>query len=180
MKIYDFFPTMHPLYPKTVSLNIKYRCRQHPNLLTYLVIPQGKQERRAFGCYLKVGARVRKELMILKCRWLVLLPFCVGMLGCTFSGPANSIEFEDAFELSSFLKTHIPELLGQVVEFQVIDGRGGAVPFGLLKFQWVDGGRMSFQTNPSGQLHVEFEKDILAYEVMVSAESKGNKVRVRW
>lgn len=102
------------------------------------------------------------------------------MVGCTLSNTPENIEFEDAFELSSFLKTHISKLSGQIVEFQVINDQGGTVPFGLLKFQWVEGGRMSFQTNPSGQLYVEFEKDILDYEVMVSAESKGNKVRVRW
>ena len=130
--------------------------------------------------YVKVGPVARKEVMILKYCWLVLLLFCVGMVGCTFPGPSGSIEFEDAFELSSFLKTHVPKLSGQVVEFQVINGQGGPVPFGLLKFQWVEGGRMSFQTNPSGQLHVEFENDILEYEVMVSAESKGNKVQIRW
>ena len=118
--------------------------------------------------------------MILKFCWLVFLLFCVGMGSCIFPGPSDSIEFEEAFELSSFLKTHVPKLSGQVVEFQVVNGQGGTVPFGLLKFQWVEGGRMSFQTNPSGQLHVEFEEDILEYEVMVSAESKGNKVRVRW
>ena len=144
------------------------------------MICQGKQERWAFVLYLKVGAPFWKELMILKYRRLVLLLFCVGMVGCTFPRPSNSIEFEEAFELSLFLKTHVPELLGQVVEFQVINCQGGAVPFGLLKFQWVDSRRMSFQTNPSGQLHVEFERDILEYEVMVSVESKDNKVRIRW
>lgn len=118
--------------------------------------------------------------MILKYYWVVVLLFSVGMVGCTLSTPAESIEFEDAFELSSFLKTHISKLSGQIVEFQVINNRGGTVPFGLLKFQWVEGGRMSFQTNPSGRLYIEFEEDILDYEVMVSPESKDNKVRVRW
>lgn len=174
---------MHPLSPKTVSLNIKEGCRQHCNLFNmfdkFCALSMQTREGALIPCT-RVGSPVQKELMVLKYCWLVLLLFYVGMVGCTLPSPSDSIEFEDVFELSTFLKTHVPKLSGQVVEFQVINAQGGPVPFGLLKFQWIEGGRMSFQTNPSGQLHVEFEKDILEYEVMVSAESKGNKVRVRW
>ena len=101
----------------------------------------------------------------------------LNVVGC--SAP-NHLEFDDAFELSSFLKTHISELPGQWIQFQILTQQGESVPFGLLRFQWIEGGQMSFQTDPNGVLRMEFEKDILDYEVKVSAESKENKIRVTW
>ncbi len=100
------------------------------------------------------------------------------MVGCS---PANHIvEFDEAFELRAFLKTHIRELRGQRVQFQIRTRQGDPVPFGLLRFQWVEGGRMSFQTDPNGMLNMEFEKDMLDYEVIVSAESEDSRIRVTW
>ena len=115
--------------------------------------------------------------MVSKHSYLIVFLLWLGVMGC--SSP-NHIEFEEAFELSSFLKTHIRELPGQKVQFQILTLQGESVPFGLLRFQWVEGGRMSFQTDPNGQLRMEFEKDILEYEVMVSAEANKSKVRVTW
>lgn len=108
------------------------------------------------------------------------LILCLVWLGGAGCSSQNHIDFEEAFELSSFLNTHIQELPGQRVQFQILTRQGDSVPFGLLRFQWVEGGRMSFQTDPDGVLRMEFEKDILDYEVIVSAESKGHKVRVTW
>ncbi|MCY3724693.1 MAG: hypothetical protein OXG97_20960 [Candidatus Poribacteria bacterium] len=115
--------------------------------------------------------------MISKYSYLIVFSVWLGVVGC--SAP-NHIEFEEAFELGSFLKTHVRELPGQKVQFQILTRQGESVPFGLLKFRWVEGGRMSFQTDPNGVLRMEFEKDILDYEVMVSAEAKKSKVRVIW
>lgn len=115
--------------------------------------------------------------MVSKHYYLIVYLVCFSFAGC--SAP-NQIEFDKTFELSSFLKNHIRELPGQKVHFQVLTPQGESIPFGLLSFQWVEGGRMSFQTGPEGGLLMEFEKDILEYEVMVSVESKRSKVRVTW
>lgn len=115
--------------------------------------------------------------MVSKCYYVLICLICLSVAGC--SAP-NHLEFDEAFELSSFLRTHIRELSGQQVAFQIITERGEAASFGLLRFQWVEGGQMSFQTDPKGILHMEFEEDILAYEVMVSAELRGAKVCVTW
>ena len=115
--------------------------------------------------------------MISKHAYLIAFLVWFGGIGC-FS--ADHIEFEDAFELTSFLTTHIRELPGKNIRFQILTRQGEPVPFGVLRFQWVEGGRMSFQADPRGWLHIEFEKDILDYEVMVSAETKGTKIRVTW
>lgn len=115
--------------------------------------------------------------MVSKCFYGFICLICLGGVGCF---APNHLEFDEAFELSSFLKTHIGELPGQEVAFQIITQPGDAAPFGILRFQWVEGGQMSFQTDPNGMLRMEFEEDILAYEVMVSAELKDAKVRVTW
>ena len=115
--------------------------------------------------------------MISKCYYLIVFLLCLGWAAC--SSP-NHIEYEREFKLNAFLETHITELPGQDIRFQILTQQGEPVPFGLLRFQWVEGGRMSFQTDPEGKLYMEFEKDILDYEVIVSAESRGNKVRVTW
>ena len=113
------------------------------------------------------------------CRCLLLLiPICLGMIACSPSD--NHTEFLIPFELSAFLKNHIHKLPGQPVEFQILSKLGEPVPYGLLRFKWVEGGRMSFQTDRNGILSMQFERDILDYEVMVSPESKGAKLRVTW
>ncbi|MDD9974358.1 MAG: hypothetical protein OXU27_10145 [Candidatus Poribacteria bacterium] len=112
-----------------------------------------------------------------KSYYLIICFVWISVAGCS---TPNHREFNEAFELSSFLRTHIHELQGQRIQFQILTQQGNPVSFGLLRFQWVEGGRMSFQTDPNGVLDVEFEKDILDYEVMVSAESEDAKVRVTW
>ncbi len=108
----------------------------------------------------------------------VLISICIAVIACSSSNDYR--EFSEAFELSAFLKTHIHKLPGQQVEFQILTMQGEPVPYGLLKFQWVDGGRMSFQTDQDGTLSMQFEKDMLENEVMVSPESADAKLRVFW
>lgn len=112
-----------------------------------------------------------------KSYYLIVCLVWISVVGCS---TPNHLEFDEAFELSSFLKTHIRESQERGIQFQILTLQGDPIPFGLLRFQWVEGGRMSFQTDPNGVLDVEFERDILDYEVMVSAESKDAKVRVTW
>ena len=94
--------------------------------------------------------------------------------------PSNHTEFSAPFELSSFLKNHIQELPGQTVKFQILDPDGEPIPHDLLRFEWVEGGWMSFQTEQNGTLTMQFEKDMLENVVMVSAKSKDAKIRVTW
>ena len=108
-----------------------------------------------------------------------LIAFLVWFGGVGCSAP-NHIEYEEAFELTSFLRTYISELPGKNIRFQILTRQGEPVPFGVLRFQWVEGGEMGFQADPRGWLHIEFEKDILDYKVMVSAETRGTKIRVTW
>ena len=115
--------------------------------------------------------------MVSKRYYLIACFVCFSLVGCS---TPNHLEFDEAFELSSFLKTHIRELTGQKVEFQILNQHGEAIPFALLKFEWIEGGRISFQTNPNGQLRMEFEADVLEYEIMVSAEVNRSRVRVTW
>lgn len=104
---------------------------------------------------------------------LVLLLF----LACS---PSEHTEFSAPFELSSFLKNHVPELPGQKVRFQILDTAEKPIPYALLRFEWVEGGIMDFQTEPNGSLTMRFEKDILENEVIVSAKSENAKVRITW
>lgn len=115
--------------------------------------------------------------MFLKYYYLIICFVWLSITGC--SAP-NQLEFDKDFELSSFLSTHVHALPGQRVQFQILTQQGDPVPFGLIRFQWDEGGWMSFQTDPNGVLDMEFEKDILDYKVIVSAESKESKVRVKW
>ena len=115
--------------------------------------------------------------MSVKYYYLIVCFVWLGITGCS---TPNHLEFDADFELSSFLSTYVRELPGQRIQFQILTQQGDPVPFGLIRFQWVEGGRMSFQTDPKGVLDMEFEKDIMNYKVMVSAESKENKVRVTW
>ena len=92
----------------------------------------------------------------------------------------NQIEFSAPFELRVFLKNHIHKLPGQPVQFQILSLKDEPIPYGLLKFQWVEGGRMSFQADQDGILNMQFERDILDYEVIVSPEIADAKLRVMW
>lgn len=108
----------------------------------------------------------------------LLLLICLGFIACSPS--ENHTEYAAPFELSTFLKNHIHQLPGQPVQFQILSRQGEPIPYGLLRFQWTEGGRMSFQTGQDGVLSMQFERDILEYEVIVSPESADAKVRVTW
>lgn len=99
----------------------------------------------------------------------------IGIVACFSS---NHTEFSAPFELSSFLKHHVHELPGQTVRFQILDVGGEPIPHALLRFEWVEGGRMDFQTDPNGNISMQFEKDMLENEVMVSTKSERAKIRV--
>ena len=92
----------------------------------------------------------------------------------------NQTEFYAPFELSSFLKNHIQQLPGQMVQFQILDTDDEPIPHDLLHFEWSEGGRISFQTDQDGTLSMQFEKDMLENEVMVSAKSDWGKIKVVW
>lgn len=93
---------------------------------------------------------------------------------------SNQAEYSSSFELSSFLKNQIQELPGQIVRFQILDPDGEPIPYDLLSFEWVEGGRIDFQTDRDATLSMEFEKDMLENEVKVSAKSEGAKIRITW
>lgn len=109
-------------------------------------------------------------------RYLLIAPLFF-LVACS---PSNHTEFSASFELSSFLKDHVFKLPGQVVRFQILDSEGEPIPYDLLRFEWVEGGWMSFQTDQDGTLSMQFEKDMLENEVIVSAKSKRAKIRVIW
>ena len=94
--------------------------------------------------------------------------------------PSNHTEFSAPFELSSFLKNHIQKLPGQIVEFQILEQDGEPIAYGLLRFEWIEGGRMDFQTDQDGTLSMQFEKDMLENEVIVSSKLEGAKIKVTW
>ena len=94
--------------------------------------------------------------------------------------PSNQEEYSAPLELSSFLKDQIQELPGQTIRFQILDISGEPMPYGLLRFEWTEGGRMDFQTDQDGTLRMQFEADMLDHKVMVSAKSKDAKIRVTW
>ena len=93
---------------------------------------------------------------------------------------SNQTEFSEPFELDRFLKNHVRELPGQTVQFQILDTDSEPVSYGLLRLKWVEGGRMDFQTDQDGKLSMQFEKDMLENDVIVSAKSEGEKIRVTW
>ena len=94
--------------------------------------------------------------------------------------PSEQKEFSAPFELSSFLRNHIQELPGQTVRFQILDLSGEPVPHGLLRFDWIEGGRMDFQTDRDGTISMQFEKDMLENEVTVFTKSEKGKIKVTW
>ena len=66
------------------------------------------------------------------------------------------------------------------MKFQILDTGGEPMPYDLLRFEWVEGGRMDFQTDQDGTLSMQFEKDMLENEVMVSTTVEGTKIRATW
>ena len=94
--------------------------------------------------------------------------------------PSNRTEFLVPFELSSFLEHHIQEFPGQTVKFQILDVDDEPIPHDVILFEWTAGGRIGFQTEQDGTLTMQFEKDMLKNEVMVSAKSEDAKIRVTW
>lgn len=110
--------------------------------------------------------------------FLFLFLACLGIVSCF--QPSDHLEFSEPLSLKAFLTNHIQKLPGQTVHFQILSMQGEPIPYGLLKFQWVEGGRMSFQTDQDGILSMQFERDILEYEVNVSPESAKAKLRVTW
>ena len=112
-----------------------------------------------------------------RCRTLPLLFFLPLFIACSHS---NRTEFTEPFELSVFLKNHVQELPGQTVQFQILDMGGEPISYGLLRLKWVEGGRMDFQTDQDGKLSMQFEKDMLENEVMISAKLEDAKIRVTW
>ena len=109
--------------------------------------------------------------------FLISILLVILLVACS---PSNQTEFSLPFELSSFLKNHIQELSGRIVRFQILNPRGEPMPYGILRLEWVEGGRMDFQTDQDGTLSMQFEKDMLENEVMVSANSEGAKIKVTW
>ena len=127
---------------------------------------------------MQVVFKNRLNLMNLYRCFVLLSLICVGIMACSPS--EHHTEFSAPFELSAFLKNHIHGLPGQPVQFQILSRQEEPISYGLLRFQWIEGGRMSFQTDQDGILSIQFEKDILDYEVIVSPESAGAKLRVTW
>ena len=111
------------------------------------------------------------------CRYLLLF-ISLWIIACSPS--ENHTEFSTPFELNTFLKNHIHKLPGQTVQFQILSAFEEPIPYGILRFQWTEGGRMGFQTDQDGILSMQFEKDILDHEVIVSPESVDAKLRVTW
>lgn len=110
-------------------------------------------------------------------RMFFLIANLLLLVACTTS---NQKEFSDNFELSSFLKKHIHALPGQMVQFQILDAGGEPIPYDVLRFEWIEGGRIDFQTDQDGTLRMQFEKDMLENQVRVSAKSEGAKIKVIW
>ena len=67
-----------------------------------------------------------------------------------------------------------------MVQFQILDPSGEPMPYAILRFEWIEGGHMDFQTNQDGTLSMQFEKDMLENEVMVSTKSEVSKIKIVW
>lgn len=108
----------------------------------------------------------------------------LGLIGCILmcwncgtknyaASPSHEISFTQPFNLSQELLSAIKEQPKNEIHFQVLDKAGAPIPYALLRMEWTEnGGRMSFQTDEHGTLHMHFEEDILAFEVMVFADVK--------
>ena len=116
-------------------------------------------------------SRTASGLLLISNLLVILLAAC---------SPTNQTEFSSPFELSSFLKNHIQELPSQMVRFQILDPSGEPVPYDILRFESVEGGRIDFQTDQDGTLSMQFEEDMLENEMRVSAKSKEAKIKLTW
>jgi hypothetical protein len=67
-----------------------------------------------------------------------------------------------------------------MVRFQMLDPSGEPVPYDVLRFESVEGGRIDFQTGQDGTLSMQFEEGMLENEVRVSAKSEGAKIKLTW
>lgn len=94
--------------------------------------------------------------------------------------PRTEIVLSCPFDVSSILKNNLQDVPTEVVDFQVLDQQNELVSNGLIKFEWTEGGSLSFQTNLDGVLTMKFEKDFLDQVVMVSTEAENGKIRVTW
>ena len=126
----------------------------------------------------------RRKLSIWQLKRRNLLIFLFLLLSIVACSSSDHTEFSEPFELSSFLKKYVQDLPRQIVKFQILNQDSEPIPYALLRFQWVEGGRMDFQSNRTGILSMRFEKDMLENKVLVSPKleraSERAKVRVTW
>lgn len=109
-----------------------------------------------------------------------ILIFFLILFGIVACSSQDYTEFSEPFELSAFLKSRASGLSRQTINFQILDAHGEPISYGLLRFVWIQGGRMDFQTNQDGVLSIQFEKDMLENKVMVSTKLKSAKIKVTW
>ena len=109
---------------------------------------------------------------------VAFLSFCLAMCGsCSRTSVA---EFNDRFELAALFVSH-PTLVNRMLKFQLLDREGEPIPWCLLRLEWDEGGRMSFQTDQDGVIWLVFESDIISNKVTVSAEStRDARIRLQW
>lgn len=109
--------------------------------------------------------------------YLLLAGLVLAISGCStqnYAAPtSHELRFDKPFNISEVLAETITGDPRNEVHFQILDQAGAPIPYGLLRLEWTEnGGRMSFQTDENGALSMHFEKDILSFEVMVSADIK--------
>ena len=92
------------------------------------------------------------------------------LLSC---GPKAHLEMEAPFDLTVLLAARSGPPLDTDIDLQILDTGGRPVPFGLLRMEWIEGGRISLQSDERGRLTLRFEPDLLDYQVMISAETKA-------
>ncbi len=98
----------------------------------------------------------------------------IGLLLLSSCGPDHEAWFAPKFNLAVFLKERVPLALTEVT-FQVCGADKKPLPYGLIRFDWVDNdGRMSFQTDADGKIAMKFDEDILESEVLISIDQKPN------
>ncbi|MCG8462487.1 MAG: hypothetical protein MI919_39890 [Holophagales bacterium] len=89
-----------------------------------------------------------------------------------FSGDRHRAGETIPFELASLPARLAQEVVGRGFEMQILDASGQPVPYGLLRLQWEEGGRISLQSDSRGRLSVRFEADLSDHEVWISADIK--------
>ena len=92
----------------------------------------------------------------------------------------QEVVFSEPFNLSLFLKDNLEHIPDKMIDFRVLDTLGDPVRDSLIKFDWSEGGRITFQTDHRGVISMQFEEDFLDSDVIVSAEQKGGKVSILW